>query len=304
MAVIDGLLHKTAAGEADTFTPTSGTKTICGNFVVTKKTSNGVVVEFQNIAGQKRWDFNTANGEISFFESNGNIGGTIGSSGANLFLDGSIFGGDIQVRPAVGKQFEMLRGFHAIPTSTKTIATGAITATDMFTVVEPESGVADTLSTINGDIAGSLLFLQGATANITIDDTGNISPLGGSVILTPGSVLQFRFDGSNWKQITPVAAANNIKRVKAIDDTDSPYTVVAGDQLLEVDTTSGNVTINLPAIASSLGRQLTVNKRIAANTITVDGNASETINGATTDTLTSQYENKNYCGLSTEWGIV
>lgn len=66
----------------------------------------------------------------------------------------------------------------------------------------------------------------------------------------------------------------------------SPYTLVSEAGLLLSNTASGNITVNLPAAYGS-GRLVTVVKTSASNTVTLDGNASETINGATTYAMTA-----------------
>lgn len=66
----------------------------------------------------------------------------------------------------------------------------------------------------------------------------------------------------------------------------SPYTLVSEAGLLLCNSASGNITVNLPA-AYGGGRLVTVVKTSASNTVTLDGNASETINGATTYAMTA-----------------
>jgi hypothetical protein len=91
----------------------------------------------------------------------------------------------------------------------------------------------------------------------------------------------------------------------AIDDTDSPYTLdVDVTQVLVTDSTSGAITVNLPAVASSSGRWITVKHVGSANSTTLDGNASETIDGATTKVLSTQYDFvKLFCDGSV-WHII
>lgn len=57
------------------------------------------------------------------------------------------------------------------------------------------------------------------------------------------------------------------------------------------DCTSGVVTVTLPTASSSLG-QIYVFKKIDAtgNAMTIDGNGTETIDGATTQSKTTQYD--------------
>jgi hypothetical protein len=57
-----------------------------------------------------------------------------------------------------------------------------------------------------------------------------------------------------------------------------------------VDSSSATVTMTLPAASTASGHEYTVTKTSASNTVVLDGNSSETINGATTLTLYEQYE--------------
>lgn len=74
----------------------------------------------------------------------------------------------------------------------------------------------------------------------------------------------------------------------------SNYTVVAADRntTILVDATSGNITITLlPAATATDGFRVAVKKIDAtANTVTIDGNASETIDGSLTQVLALQYD--------------
>lgn len=71
-----------------------------------------------------------------------------------------------------------------------------------------------------------------------------------------------------------------------------------------VTTSGGNVTLTLPPAADCTGKQLTVKKLNAPNTLTLDGNASETIDGAATLALTAQWATRTlYCNGSA-WFVV
>lgn len=69
----------------------------------------------------------------------------------------------------------------------------------------------------------------------------------------------------------------------------SPYTLVSEAGILLCNSSGGNITVNLPAAYGS-GRLATIVKTSASNTVTVDGNSSETINGATTYAMTADNE--------------
>ncbi|MBN4066007.1 hypothetical protein JYT51_01585 [Candidatus Amoebophilus asiaticus] len=61
------------------------------------------------------------------------------------------------------------------------------------------------------------------------------------------------------------------------------YTVTASDYTILGDASSGNITITLPASSGITGRIYVIKKTDSSgNTVTLDGNASETIDGSTT----------------------
>lgn len=71
------------------------------------------------------------------------------------------------------------------------------------------------------------------------------------------------------------------------------------------DASAGNKTVRLPVAASSANYRIEVKKTDAsANTITIDPNLSETIEGGTTAILTTQYESITFVCDGTEWWIV
>lgn len=77
----------------------------------------------------------------------------------------------------------------------------------------------------------------------------------------------------HWRAVVDVTSAG------------SPYTVLSTDELIRVNASGGAVTILLPAVADNVGRVLWVEAVNVSNTITLDGNASEQINGAATKTI-------------------
>lgn len=73
--------------------------------------------------------------------------------------------------------------------------------------------------------------------------------------------------------------------------------------ILLVDATAAPVTISLPA--ADIGLHFVIKKiDSSANVVTVDGDASETIDGLTTKTLTSQYDVVDIVSDGTEWWII
>jgi hypothetical protein len=81
--------------------------------------------------------------------------------------------------------------------------------------------------------------------------------------------------------------------------TDSDWMVMVDD-----DTAGGTVTVTLPAVADSKGNIYHIKKLGTTASVIIDGNGSETIDGATTQTITTQYVSiQVYCDGS-EWFII
>jgi hypothetical protein len=79
------------------------------------------------------------------------------------------------------------------------------------------------------------------------------------------------------------------------------YTATNDDYV--IDCTSGTFTVTLPPSSGRTGRILII-KNSGAGTITVDGNASETIDGATTYSLSVQYATVQIMSDGTNWKII
>lgn len=72
-----------------------------------------------------------------------------------------------------------------------------------------------------------------------------------------------------------------------------------------VSAASGAVTITLPGAGPTEGRTMTVKKIDAsANAVTIDGAGSETIDGAATKSLATQYKAYTLLSNGTAWSII
>jgi len=93
---------------------------------------------------------------------------------------------------------------------------------------------------------------------------------------------------------TAVVAATRLRADgfgTALSSKSADYTAVATDSTLLVDATAAARTITLPAASGATGRIYVVKKTDAGgNSVTVDANASGTIDGATTYVLATQYK--------------
>jgi len=110
-------------------------------------------------------------------------------------------GGNVVLDSASG-QVKFNRGKITVVSETLAISSGAITPTRSFVSVDPETGSADTLSTISGGAEGEIVYLQGTSGNtITVDENGNILVEGTSITLNANDTISLRYDGTNWVQI-------------------------------------------------------------------------------------------------------
>lgn len=141
-------------------------------------------------------------------------------------------------------------------------------------------------------IAGNIT--QNGTTNSIGIFHGSGSPEG-VLSKSPGSIYSDWANGLVYIKNTGtgntgwLAVGTSSPNVRTITSADSPYTVVSTDYTILCNAVSGNITVNLPAAATS-SRELTIKKIDASgNSVTIDGNASETIDGSTTKATTTQY---------------
>ncbi len=69
-----------------------------------------------------------------------------------------------------------------------------------------------------------------------------------------------------------------------------------------MDATTGNKSFFLPAVTGTRGKTYTLRKTdSSANTVTIDPDAAETVNGGATYVLYNQYESVNIISDGTAW---
>ena len=142
--------------------------------------------------------------------------------------------------------------------------------------------ISNTSATSTGDIAQ---FKSNGTVKAVVSYAGNV----GIGTTTPGSTLHVA--GSMQLKV------NNVSSATTLDET---YSTVRGDA------TSAAFTITLPAcVTANIGRIYRIMKIDSSiNAVTVGRTGSDTINGATTSSLATQYSAKTYvCGAAGLWEI-
>jgi hypothetical protein len=187
-----------------------------------------------------------------------------------------------------------------------TISGGVVTVTRNLHRVETESAAAtDNLDTIEGHTSGGVLVISCYNAGHEIvirNAVDNIRCVGGQNINLNAAgdfaLLIYSDSAATWR------AMYAGKRRKLVTTAASTYTATTADDVVLCDATAGAFSVTLPPVATSNGVQLILTKTDAvANTVTVDGNASETINGATTYALTAQYNSVTIVCNGAAWYI-
>ncbi len=140
-----------------------------------------------------------------------------------------------------------------------------------------------------GTSGKSLVFMTGGTSQASnermrIDGTGRVG-IGNN---SPTSTLHV-----------------NGSTAHAISTKTATYTATAGDHTILCNNTSGSININLPAASGCSGRVYVIKKISGiSNNVVINGNGSETIDGATTRTLTLQYESVTIQSDGANWFVL
>jgi len=143
-----------------------------------------------------------------------------------------------------------------------------VDANGLLVVFAPNEGVQDIGNGIGLKLDGSTLAIS--SSGVKVDTDGITST---EVDLTG----DFLFTGD-------LGSGGRVKQVVAPKT--SNYTATDNDHIIPMDPTSGNLTLTLPAASGRLGREFIIKHAGgSSNTVTVDGNASETIDGQATQVI-------------------
>lgn len=186
--------------------------------------------------------------------------------------------------------FDMGAASYINPNSFKitTIPYGGTTQTYDFGLLAGTMALGVTVSSSFG--ATDFIVKNNTPSGIGGTRVMEISSLGGPVKLTPAVGAQVLNNGAKGYLTTAPTGA----------------TVTVGDYVVYLCNASSNAqTCNLPAVASSTHRvYYFVKTDSSANTVTIDGNGSETINGALTKVLSAQYDKVTIICSGSAWFII
>jgi len=272
-----------------------------GNILLYGSTDAGAAYDTIFRAGTNIWcHFNESGGGLTF-----NTG--IGSKTLALTLDASqdaTFAGDVTLSQAATPTLRLTDTTNSVSNvvySTDTVGgVGTTSAHNLTIIAGNTTAITIDDATQHATFAEKVIF----DASTTADPSYNIpegvaptSPVDGDVWLTAAGEFFARLNGVS----VDLATAGGGSPWTYTLQTGTSYTAVAGDFVVASNT--GTVTITLPS-GHSVNDTIIVKKTGATGTVTVDGNASETIDGATTFDLTSQYSSITLISDGTNWLIV
>jgi hypothetical protein len=106
------------------------------------------------------------------------------------------------------------------------------------------------------------------------------------------------------KNFTDLADAVNIARMETVTIATVSYTA-SEPRIILSDATAASISILLPPVASSVDIIYIIKKiDSTANTVTIDADSSETIDGATTKILLTQWETIRIVSDGAAWHII
>ena len=115
-----------------------------------------------------------------------------------------------------------------------------------------------------------------SVSDLTDTDVLSSSPLLVSILQTDGTYKSMKVTVANLTKKRQISVSTN-------------HTISADEDTIIVDSTSGSITVTLPTAAGIAGVRKTIKKIVSANSVIVACNGAETIDGVSTNTLTSQW---------------
>jgi microcystin-dependent protein len=197
-------------------------------------------------------------------------------------------------RAQYGERYSAKTGNYTVAATDKNATLGCATAGGAFTITLPTLTSSDDgfcVWIFKTDFSSNLLTVAPAAGTLN-DET--------SLVIRDGFTLMRCFwSGSVWRatRIPQTCYVSTLTASATIDETRLNGVVLAAPA-------SANMTLTLPAAVNYIGRTLLVKLSSSTYTCTLDGNGSETIDGATTWALENDDEFVHIISDGSNWHVV
>lgn len=171
------------------------------------------------------------------------------------------------------------------------------------------NGAANEINGIANNVSSAAFYLMGGTGTssggqVRIYAASHASKAS-KVEITNGNTVEAVWDSSGNLVNTGSVTATAGFKFNTVAAKTTTYTATTSDWFIPCDTTSAGFTLTLPAVSGNSGLSYIIKKISSdANVLTIDANASETIDGALTATLSVQYEAIQIFCNGSVWYIV
>ena len=170
-------------------------------------------------------------------------------------------------------------------------------------------GSASETVTLTVDNNGRITSASEQTISITSSEISDFTSASETAIFTDAnfvdsSTIDFTVSaGASVTAAVPDSGITEVKRQRTVDSSLVDTNTISSDVNLVI-AAGGNVLVNLPAPPISAGRLIYIKKTdSSSNTVTVDQNGSETIDGGTSYVLYNQYEAVTLICDGTNWHV-
>ncbi len=216
--------------------------------------------------------------------------GVLGDDHTLAYLDGPIFTDDPQAPDnSAADNDDSIANTQYVDTGldTKAPVNPCPTGTKIIEFTDGTLACKDSVqTTITSPADGHVIVYQNSTS-----DWRNKAMSGGASMDETGLVTLLGFSGGMTAGLETLTGTS--------DTLDGDNFVV----LVDDDTAGSTVTITLPAVASNTGRVYHIKKLGTTASVVLDGNGAETIDGAPTHTLTTQYDARTIVCDGSKWSI-
>lgn len=152
--------------------------------------------------------------------------------------------------------------------------------------------------------------IGGSSSGDFVDESGDT--MTGDLIMASGTVITLTdaptvdTDATNKKYVDDAVAAVSVGSVVAVTVVNSNYAALATDRVILVDATGGSVTVTLPA-SHAAGKIFEIKDQLGAvpgSAITISTADSDTIDGDSSETMTTAFQSVTVVSDGTNWSII